>query len=210
MKKLNGYRPVHKNRWLLIKHGVLTIQELSLFEFYIDISDFDIRHEKFGQFEERFKEFSTIFQRRTTTLRNWHNKLLKLRFIQKTDRVHIYTITNPKRYITSSSMWKGEAAKYAKQETDQTIEIILQSIGIDFQKTKEKVQSTEQKGGKLASNKPTIDLGSYKDESKYSLRSKEEYQRIHKEGKYEHITPSDIEWIDNDMIQRKRKQATFI
>lgn len=137
MKKLNGYRASHRNKWLLIKHKILTLQELSLLEFYVDIMDFDCRHEKFSEFEVDFKEIKEIFNCKSpTTIRNWHSKLLLLGFISKTEKRGFYKISCPKRYI-SPGKWQGEASFYSRAEKGLAIENILSNFGINLQPNEE-------------------------------------------------------------------------
>ena len=131
MKKLNGYRPTHKNKWLFIKHGFLTHQELMLLEFYADIVDFDQKHEGFGTFVTDFREMEKIFRMSDSSLRNWHNKLLGLGFIKTTGKQSRYKLACVKRYIEPS--WGGEPNKFASAEVDQSVGFLLQQFGIDTQ-----------------------------------------------------------------------------
>src|SRR3990167_11412807 len=143
MKKLNGYRPTHRNKWVLIREKILTLQELALWEFYADIVDFDKKHEKFGLFEVDFVDIASLFNCSSNTIRNWHNKLVLLQLIKRA-RKGFYELVSVERFINPSK-WNGKAHEFTEKEKDQPIEIILQSFGLDFQTVKEKIQSSEKK-----------------------------------------------------------------
>ena len=217
MKKLNGYRNTHKNKWLFIKEGILSLQELALWEFYADIVDFDPKHSEYGTFKEEFNTFAVLFHCDSpNTIRNWHNKLLELGFIQKTDKLHIYKLVCHERYGTPG-IWQGRAAEYEKLEKDQSIDVILQSFGTNLQTVRKKLQSTVKKSNDKIDRKVKLAskaLGSSKDELskdsqgkrivviKQKPRSEDEYKQIEKEGGYELLTVEDMKWIDETLIER--------
>lgn len=191
IKKLNGYRASHKNKWLFIKHGILSIQELALLEFYADIFDFDPKHNAtVGQFPVNFEEVARVFSCSRNTVRNWHSKLLKLGFIKKTSDKNIYLLSCYSRYTTPSVRFEGEAAVYAKQEADQSIEIILQNFGIDSQLVGGNVQIIGKKASELGSESSSIAISSYKEDisssykkelSDAELKEKEDMEIVAKE-----------------------------
>lgn len=211
-KKLNGYRASHKNKWLFIKHGILSIQELALLEFYADIFDFDPGHETVGLFPVNFEEIAEIFSCSPNTVRNWHGKLLHSGFIKSTAKKSIYRLACHARYTTPSVKFQGKAAVYAEQETNQSIEIILQNFEIDSQLVGEKVQIVGEKDEKLGSESSSIAISSFKVESsnkdslriikkviiKQDLRSEEEYQKMYKDNP-EGLEPEDMKWIDENI-----------
>ncbi|KKP86218.1 MAG: hypothetical protein UR89_C0029G0003 [Candidatus Roizmanbacteria bacterium GW2011_GWA2_35_8] len=102
MKKFNGYRPTHRNKWKFIQEGILSVQELSLLEFYADIVDFDRKHPNFGLFEVNFEEISQVFECSTGTVRGWNNKLILIGFIEKTSKRDWYKLICYERYIDPS------------------------------------------------------------------------------------------------------------
>ena len=131
-----------------------------------------------------FDKFTKIFNKSSNnTIRNWHNKLLELGFIKPTINKNIFRLTAYERYITPGR-WEGKASDYAKQEKDQSIEIILQNFGINPQIFEKNIQSFAKKNKENEANNASISIGSYKDEYKYksntvsSIRSEEEYQKI--------------------------------
>jgi DNA-binding Lrp family transcriptional regulator len=211
-KKLNGYRASHRNKWLFIKYGVLSVQELSLQEFYADIFDFDPQHRTVGQFPVNFDEVAQVFSCSPNTVRNWHNKLLRLGFIKKTGGKNLYQLSCYSRYITPSVRFEGKAAVYAKQETNQSIEIILQNFEIDSQLVGEKVQTIGKKVKELGSESPSIAISSFKVESsnkdslriikkviiKQDLRTEEEYQKMYQDNP-EGLEPEDMKWVDENV-----------
>ena len=203
LKKLNGYRPTHRNKWLFIQKGILSLQELSLLEFYADNLDFDEKNHpsSFGLFEIDFEEIAKIFDCKSdTTIRNWHDKLLKLGFIEETEHKRIFKLACFKRYITPG-FWGGEAGKYAESEKDQPFETILQSFGLNPQVIEKKLQTIGENNTKTASISPPKALGSYKDES--VVKTEEEYQRIWRED-YDcspNFTPDLMKWIDQNVYE---------
>jgi hypothetical protein len=210
-RKLNGYRCSHRNKWLLISCGVLTMQELSLLEFYADIFDFDKNHPNCGLFEVDFHAIAQIFNKSNNTIRNWHNRLLNLGFIKSTNKRKAYRLVIHERY-TSPGFWEGKAAKYAKQEKDQPIEIILQNFGINLQKIGGEDQPVVKNNSKTARKIKSIAIVSSKDESRFypkrivieqKARSEKEYQKIWKENDWKHTTPEDMRWIDENVKETK-------
>src|SRR5579884_1741357 len=138
--KLNGYRASHRNKWLFIKHNILSSQALLLLEYYADAMDFDVNHEDFGLVEVNFEDIAILFKRKSlTTVYNWHNELITKGFIKPTSKKNYYQVVCHTRYIPTG-FWKGKATEYAKEEKDQPIEIILQNFGIDLQKSEKKLQ----------------------------------------------------------------------
>lgn len=212
-RKLNGYRPTHKNKWLFTQHGILTIQELALLEFYADIIDFDRKHHKFGLFEADFNEMALIFGCKSpNTIRNWHNKLLKIGFIKKTEQKGVFQLSCYLRYI-NPGRWEGKASDYAKEEKDQPIGVILQSFGINLQPGEEKLQPVVKNNSNLASESGSIAIVSSKDESKDNhqekvkvlikqhVRNDEEYERIYRESDFQGLTPEDMRWVDENITE---------
>lgn len=130
--KFNGYRCSHRNRWLLVAYKKITIQPLMLFDFYIDISDFDHKHTTYGTFQVNYSKIATLFHCSENTIRNWHNALVKLNLIHPTDEKQIFKLQNPERYI-APGVWRGQASGYAKEEKNQTVETLLQFMSQNIQ-----------------------------------------------------------------------------
>lgn len=222
MSKLNGYRASHRNKWLFVQSGILTIQELSLLEFYADIVDFDKTHQKFGLFEVNFEELRKVFNCKSqTTIRNWHNKLLITGFIKKTNKRNLYALVIPERYINPSVKWQGKADYYAKIEKDQPIEIILQNFGINLHPIGEKLQQIVEETEDLATKNTSIAISSSKDDYSLSIptmkrviikqesRSEEEYRRIYREGNYQYLTPEDMKWVDENISEDQLLESNY-
>lgn len=187
MKKLNGYRPTHKNKWLFIQHGILSVQELALLEFYADILDFDKNHPKHGTFEVDFNELQPVFCKAPNTLRNWHNRLLKLGFIKESPKKNIFELVCFSRYITPG-FWGGKAADYARQETNQPVEIILQNFGIELQQVGKLLQPVVKKDNESALKSDARALSSSKDESKvYQDKRVDKIQKITSDEEYQQV-----------------------
>lgn len=208
MKKLNGYRPTHRNRWKLLAEDILSLQQLSLLEYYADIVDFDKSHEKYGLFEVNFEEISQIFKCSTSSVRGWHHIILLLGFVEKSSKKHWFKLVCHERFINPGK-WGGQAKHYQEIEKDQPIEIILQSFGINLQTVREKLQQVKKTKGKykvVTAKTDSIAIGSYKDEYKDSLvsptlqsttpRTMEDYKKIKEEEGFKYLTEEDMKWID--------------
>ena len=65
------------------KHETFSLQAVCLWDFYIDISDFDKGHYKYGKFELVFTDVASLFKVSENTIRNWHNELLHIGLIKK-------------------------------------------------------------------------------------------------------------------------------
>lgn len=208
MKKLNGYRPSHKNRWQFIEHGILSLQELSYLDYCADTMDFDPDHESHGRFRTDFDTAKIIFRCKSeTTVRNWHNRLLDVGFIRKTTVRGEYELACFKRYIASGK-WGGQPGKYAELEKNQPIAIILQNFGIETQRIAEKLQPVGEIISDSASNNDVKALGSSKDDSnvnevrkvliRQDVRTDEEYQQMYQNNP-EGLAPDDMRWVDENV-----------
>lgn len=205
--QLNGYRASHRNKWLYIRNGLLSVQELALLEYYADAMDFDRSHPKFSLVEIDFDRIARVFSCSPNTIRNWHKRLLSVGFIRKTSKLHWFEVVCAPRYI-NPGFWKGEAAQYAEKEKGQPLETILQNFEINLQPIGEKLQPVVNDQEDKAENNPLRVIGSSKYESglypgkivvEQEVRSDEEYRRIYEEGGYQHLTVDDMKWIDEDI-----------
>lgn len=206
--KLNGYRVGHRNRWLLIKNGVLNPQEFLLFEYYLDSMDFDSRHSNFGVFESYLDEIAKDFNKKVDAVQDWHNNLLKKGFIQQIDKKRkLFKVKSPERYGTTFGCNANDFAK--NEKNTPTLDFILQNICF----SPEKAKINPQNNTNLALNNSSKPLGSFKGELGSSpigskkvvvikqdvVRSDEEYQKMWNEGNYSMLTPEDMKSIDQDL-----------
>ena len=134
-----SYRASHRNKCRFIEAKILSIQELTLLEFYADIFDFDKKHKTYGTFEVNYEEIAKTFSCHPNSIRERHKKLLKIGFIKKVDKRGRYLLNCFERYILPGK-WDGKASDYAKSETNQEIGVILRSFGIDLQSFENKLQ----------------------------------------------------------------------
>lgn len=210
-KKFNGYRNSHRNRWRLVQRGYLSIQVFALFELYLDIFDFDIKHPSFGVFFVDFDAIAAILSKSPNTIRAWHNQLLDLGLVKRSYPRGYYEIKHPKRYIASGA-WGGEAKQYVQREKDQPVEVIFQSIGGKVRKTEQVVQPIEKKEGFYLEKPSAKALSSSTVDSPVSfkikvisegrVRSDEEYQKIYDgngNSNFKNLTPEDMKWIDENI-----------
>lgn len=190
--RLNGYRPSHRNRWVLINSGILKPQEFLLFEYYLDIMDFDPSHTNtYGTFTYCPKEISLIFGRKKPAINSWHRTLLQSDLICSTSTKNIYEIPNANRYITPGK-WQGQAGEYARQEKHMSHQEIIDSLkrntNIDYKNTKNnrKIVNPHQIKTDASESCPSKALVSSKDESNYCSDLSQSI-----------LDPSDIQWIND-------------
>jgi len=205
--KLNGYRASHRNRWLLIKNGILTSQEFLLFEYYLDSMDFDSRHNKFGIFEAFLEDIAKDFDRKTDTIQDWHNSLLEKGFIQLVDKKRkLFKVKTPERYGTVLGC---NAREFAKNEKNTpTLDFILQNICFSPEKarinpSKDTISGTNNTSKGLGSFKGELGLSSNGSKKvviiKQDVRSDVEYQKMYEENS-SGLLPEDMKWIDQNAI----------
>jgi hypothetical protein len=200
--KLNGYRPSHRNKWMFLREGVLTIQEFLLYEYILDQFDFDTSHEKFGTFELYLDDVAPVFDKQPGSVRSWLNGLLAKGFVEKTNRKYLFRLVCPLKHIGPGSKG-GQAAQFAKFEKDQSVEQIFQNMGIKFQPIEKKVQRIEQNEGSYLKEDAPRALGSFKVDSRFSYSNVNEAEdkdseEIHNSGGYHLLLPEDMEWLDNN------------
>lgn len=209
--KFNGYRPTHRNKWFFITNGVLSIQELAYWEFCIDLMDFNKDHQDFGCFKVNFTLTASIFRCKSkNTIRNWHNKLLRIGLIKNTGDKSLCQINLAEKFV-NPGFWKGKAAEFTNLEKGKSFETILQNFGIDLQTVAEKLQSIVKKRVEKPKKLPSIALDSSKVDSSFipkqvfisqPIRTNEEYQRIYGGGGYKLLLPDDMRWIDENIKEK--------
>ncbi len=209
-KKLNGYRCSHRNKWLFIKNEVLSIQSLVLWQFYIDISDFDKKHNDYGLFCVDFEKICKIFNNSSNTIRNWHKELIKVGLIKATEDKHVFRILVMDRYI-SPGFWGGKAAEYVEKEKGKSIEEILKIIGIGNKSVEGKFQSVIKKRKDLSSPKRSKAISSYKDNTSSNkakdhklARTEKEYQELKNSDSFKDLEISDMRLIDEIMSKQNK------
>lgn len=180
--KLNGYRCSHRNRWLLL-NNYLTPQSFLLFEFYLDIFDFDYKHLSYGTLTVNFKKLAEVFDCSVNSIRNWNNVIINSGLIEKTEERGVYKILNPERYIPPG-FWKGLASSYAKRERKQSVEHIFQSMSKKVQDSEENCQPIEELTKKNLENNVSKALGLSKYSSKVDYSNKK-------------LSEDDKDWIDD-------------
>lgn len=76
LKKLKGYQRAPRGRFLLLKEGRLTQEELLLYELAVAITDWDPRHETYGTFEATNQEIADLLEWKSDTTPLKHKKSL--------------------------------------------------------------------------------------------------------------------------------------
>lgn len=208
--KLSGYRASHRNRWLLLKNGVLTPQEFLLFEFYLDSMDFDLKHENFGLFIAFTEETTQYFNKEEETIKDWHNGLLNKGFIELVNKKRgQFRIKSPKKYVTA---FGGKAKEFATEEKNTpTLDFILQNICF----FPEKAEINPQNHSVLALKDTSKALGSSKGEYKVpfngskkvvvisqKVRSEADYLKIRQESNFETLSTEAMKWIDENVREK--------
>ena len=204
---LNGYRASHRNKWRFIQCGILSLQELSLLEFYADTMGFDKRNPQCGLIAVNFENIAYIFGNSPGAVRLWHKRLLAVGLIKETATRGIFSLTCYERYI-GPGKWQGKAVEYADSEKNQPVEIMFQNFEINLQEIKQKIQEVEKKPQINLKISPPIAIDSYNVKSSFipkqvfisqPIRTNEEYQRIYEEGGYRLLLPDDMRWIDGNL-----------
>ncbi|OGM59100.1 hypothetical protein A3A75_05580 [Candidatus Woesebacteria bacterium RIFCSPLOWO2_01_FULL_39_10] len=147
---INGYRVSHRNRWLLLKNKILTIHEFLLLEYYIDVSDWDDRHKKYGVFEAYLEEISEEFGRKKDAVRKWHNGLYSKKFIVAYDlKRKLFQLKSPQRYNT-----KNAEVFHKEEDNEKALETLL--LNITF--STEEIEKTQQEVVNLALKNEDVGL----------------------------------------------------
>jgi len=199
--KRNGYRPSHRNRWLLVKEGVISRQVFLFWEYCLDQMLFDKRNEAYGTAEIDFDEVMSIFRVTSpSSVRDWYKELKALGLITVVNKkYHRVRITNCDRYIEGGN---GNIGLYEEREYKQSTDVIKQSIGFNNQPTDENNQSTDEISPILLKSTKSKALSSFKvglgSETRQEVRTIEEYREICKGEEYSHLTPEDMQWIDEN------------
>lgn len=129
--KLNGFRASHRNKWILVACRLITQQELSLYEYYVDVADFDPRHNVFGCFEDDLYQTANIFQYSSlTSVRSKRNKLVKIGLIRALRKRDWFQIPYYDRFLLSKHERYKKAHEYHSIEKELNIEIILKNYGV--------------------------------------------------------------------------------
>lgn len=130
---INGFRASHRNRWLFVSEGVLTVPEMVLLDFYIDKMNFSAKSEDVGTFDLDFAELEIYLDRKEKTIRALNKNLLEKGFI-KWINPNKYAVTHWERYILDKKDKTGGLAfKFQKQEYNLPIKSLIQNLGINFQ-----------------------------------------------------------------------------
>lgn len=164
LRKLNGHRPSHRNKWFLVQMGILNMQEMSFYDYCADLTDFDHKHQQYGTFELDFSTCSSFLNVSQNTVRNWANYLIYLGLMEKVEKER-YRIKNFERYIAQSKQWQGTSNTCSQKEKSQSVGIIFQALGIDLQTAVEKSQQVGRKPSKNLEIQTSRYLGSSKEES---------------------------------------------
>lgn len=215
--KLNGYRASHRNKWFLITQEILSLQEFLLFEYYVDLMDFDKSHkDSFATFEAFLDDVASVFKKHTDTVRIWHNGLLTKGFIKIFDeKRQLYTVKSPLKYVIGLTQWGGEASRYTKEEKNQSQEYILENIQF-FPPESERILPKSDTPALKSSISTENSLNSSKGNSvvsspigskkvvviKQEVRSDEEYQKLYQDSGFTSLTPDDMRWIDQNVQEK--------
>lgn len=144
---MNGFRPLHRNDFILIHLGILSVQAFILFEFYVSVSCFDHKKDEFGTFLVDFGSYAEFFNVSYNTVKNWHTEIYKAGIIEKVG-LNTFELTNADRYVAEGLMM-GKAGDFARQEKQQSIATILQSIGVKKQIIETHLQTIATKSNNL-------------------------------------------------------------
>lgn len=200
--KMNGYRASHRNRWLLLETKTLTPNELFLFEYIIDRAVFDKSKEEYGIAHIQISRIAEIFQ--YSARNSIYTKLSKLETVGLIKKVEVgwtkLRITNFPRYLLQNKPQFGSAHTYSKNETNQSTEQRLQSIGIEGQSIDQSTQYTEQSDYQIQTSDDSKALDSFKVNSP-SLGSS-------KKSVYDYSFKSDLPLSEQQLINESIEEST--
>lgn len=133
--KTNGFRASHRNRWLFISEGVLTINEMILLDFYIDKINFSPTSEDAGTFDLDYEELDLFLGKKESTIAALNKSLTDKGFLVKINP-YKFEVTNWRRYFLEEKNNKGGLAfQFQKDETNKPLNVIIRNLGINFQIT---------------------------------------------------------------------------
>lgn len=203
----NGTRTFHRSDFYLVSEGVLTSQELILFEFLVNQMGFDPEHEdRFGVVEvESYKSLASFLRYSSeNAIRPKVAKLVSLGLLIPIGKRR-FRVAEYKRYLAQSVKWGGLATDYTVREKGKSPKEVLQSIGVKVQTVADKVQLIEENSQLLPESSIPRYLSSSKVKSNalehQQTRSMEEYQEIMASGQYQGLTVDDMQWIDSQKFQ---------
>lgn len=117
--KCQGFRASHRNRWQFLEEQILTDKQFLLYEYLIDIADWDEGHKKYGMFEFFPEEHRTVFHKSSETIGDWFGRLRQLGFVSVEDEKRsLYKVIKFERYIPF----------YAKQYANEEKELPIRKI----------------------------------------------------------------------------------
>ena len=214
----NGYRPSHRNRFLLIEHKVLTREEFVVFEYCLDQMGFDKKNEWFGKIYVNFQEIALVLNYSANppynSIREKIKKLIKLNILIPTNKANIYSIFNADRYVATTNLWKGKSRQFQQQEHNKPFSLVIQNIAQNFQYGEAKVQKNEQNipsklkidsSRALSTSKVnnlTTDVSI--DSRNKDQRTLADYQRIYRKKDWGDFTIDDMKWLDDHYDAQRR------
>lgn len=153
-----GYRVTHRNRWALITQKILTQKEFLLFEYYLDIMDWDPEHKKYGFFEVYLDDIAPVFKVSTDAIRIWNKGLVNKRFIKLLDKKHKqYAVKNPSRYLLDGRGGNKASTFTGQESIEGNFEIVLVNMRFPQEKNeknqKKELTTASSDGKPLASSK---------------------------------------------------------
>lgn len=127
--RFNGVRFCHRNRWLLLANGFLTIPEFTLLEFCIDMAFWNNPKEFLGIVEATQEEMANYLgYKNASSVSRPLQSLCKLGFLKQEGKSRL-RVVDIKRYLTQV-ISGGVAVKTAKIEKDITLKDLLDSMHI--------------------------------------------------------------------------------
>ena len=129
LKKFNGYRASHRNRWLLKNHLELTDGEFILYELLIDISHFDHPEKKvFGTFNFFPDELEPLLRVKSRTIKDRFSSLMEKNLVHLVDKNRsLYRISTYSRF-SCDKLRGGKASEFVTQEKDLPVSKIAKNI----------------------------------------------------------------------------------
>jgi hypothetical protein len=184
----NTYQKLYRNRHVIAKQLKLSDPEYRLWDLYLALYDWDIKHtETFQTVEAPDRDIAKLLDWSASKVCRSRNKLIQKGIIRsKTRTVHEVVLIPSKETDVSSLQHQTAPVKQALAGVQQESAVKQQTTGKSNQSSIVSYKDKYIDGGKRVAIKQEV-------------RSNEEYQRIYEEGCFQGLTPDDMKWIDENV-----------
>ena len=177
-KKLRGYQKASRDRFLLLSNKTLTVEEFTLYELCIAVTDWDRSHETFGTIHVTNKQLAYVMGWNSETTAGRHkNQLINKGFL--------INMGNGYFQVKDIEKWELRSKEHAKTDVNNA----------DLHNHNAEIGSEDAEIDDNQGKKNDYSLISSKGSIKF-LRSDSEYEEIKNSGQFGSMTIDDMKWID--------------